>query len=44
MIVYGSVHATVTRGDWKGRVTVVLQTFFDGQIFGEMSDYELKKE
>ena len=30
LIIYGSVHATVTRGDWANRVTVMLQTFFDG--------------
>ena len=42
LIIYGSVKSTVWRGDWRDFVTVQLQTFFDGQMFGEMSDYELK--
>ena len=44
LIVYGTVQSTMKRGDWQGQVTVQLQTFYDGQIFGEMSDYELKKD
>jgi len=44
LIVFGSVRATTSRGEAHSQVTVMLSTFFDGQIFGEMSDYELKPD
>lgn len=44
IIIRGSVRACVTKVDMNNSFTITLPSFFDGQIFGEMSDYESQKD
>ena len=44
ILIFGTVKAVMTKGEWGPDVKVLLSMFFDGQIFGEMSDYEAQKD
>ena len=44
VILRGSVEVAVTRRVWGHPVTFTLGTFFDGQLFGEMADFESCKD
>ena len=45
IIIHGSVCASITKPEWgPKRVKMLTQTYFDGQVFGEMSDYEAQKD
>ena len=40
---FGSVRATISKSEWGPNNTIQLSSFFDGSVFGEMSDYEAQK-
>lgn len=39
MIVYGSVQTSSSKKIWGPQVTMNGKMFFDGEVFGEISDY-----
>ena len=44
IILRGSVEVSVTKVVWNHPITFTLSTFFDGQLFGEMADFESCKD
>ena len=44
IILRGSVEVSVTKVVWGHPITFTLSTFFDGQLFGEMADFESCKD
>jgi hypothetical protein len=44
VILRGSARAQMTKSDWPKGVNMILKTFFDGQVVGEISDFDAQKD